>query len=222
MDTFFTHTKLILAAIPLSVAALLSGCGSGCGTLGVENTSSCGSTTSTTTSSTASTFALSGTVSGAAPLDVTITLTGAATGSTTTDANGTYRFSALPNGSYNLVPSHAGNVFAPVSTAVTISGANVTATGFTQTANAAATYTVSGTVSGPVAQNVLITLSSGSTTTGTAVTDANGNYSFAVVAGTYTVAPSLTGYTFTPASSPVTLSSSITTANVNFTEALAH
>jgi hypothetical protein len=113
-------------------------------------------------------------------------------------------------------------VFAPVSTAVTISGANVTATSFTQTANAAATYTVSGTVSGPVAQNVLITLTSSSgATTGTAVTDANGNYSFNVVAGTYTVAPSLTGYTFTPVNLAVTLSSNIPTSQVNFTEALA-
>ncbi len=222
MDTFFGHAKLMLAAVPLFVAALLSGCGSGCGTLGVANTSSCDSTTSSASSAaTSSTFSISGTVSGGTPLGVTITLTGAGTGSTTTGTNGTYSFTALPNGSYNLVPSRAGSVFAPVSTAVTISGANVTATGFTQTANAAATYTISGKVNGPVDQNVLITLTSGSATTGTAVTDASGNYSFTVVAGTYTVTPGLTGYTFTPVNMAVTLSSSITTAQVNFTQALA-
>ena len=68
---------------------------------------------------------------------------------------------------------------------------------------------------------MLITLTSGSITTGTAVTDASGDYSFNVVAGTYTVTPSLTGYTFSQSSSSVTVSSSATTANVNFTEALA-
>lgn len=220
MDTFFGATKRMLAAIPLFVVALLCGCGSGCGTLGVQNTSSCDSTTSSATA-TASTYSISGTVSGGTPLGVTITLTGAGTGSTTTDANGDYSFTALPNGSYNLVPSLAGNAFAPVSTAVTLSGANVTAASFTETANSAATFGISGTVSGPVTQNVLINLSSGSITTGTAVTAADGSYSFTVAAGTYTVAPSLTGYTFTPASNAVTLSSSITTAQVNFTEALA-
>src|ERR1700690_1607953 len=129
MDTFFWTTKWMLAAIALFAAALLSGCGSGCGTLGVENTSPCGSTASSTTA-TASTYSISGTVSGGTPLGVTITLTGAGTGSTTTDANGNFSFTALPNGSYNLVPSLEGNAFAPVSTAVTISGADVTTISF--------------------------------------------------------------------------------------------
>ena len=123
----------MLAVIPLLVATMLSGCGSGCGTLGVANTSTCDSATSSANATaTASSFSISGTVSGGTPLGVTITLTGAGTGSTTTDANGNYSFTALPNGSYNLVPSLAGNAFAPVSTAVTISGANVTAASFTE------------------------------------------------------------------------------------------
>lgn len=223
MDISLGHAKLMLAAVPLFVAALVSGCGSGCGSLGVANTSTCDSgTTSANASATSSTYSISGTISGGTPANVTIILTGAGTGSTTTGANGTYSFTALPNGSYNLVPSLAGHAFAPVGTAVTISGANVTAVSFTQTANAAATYTISGKVNGPVDQNVLITLTSGSATTGTAVTDASGNYSFTVVAGTYTVTPSLTGYTFTPSSNAVTLSSSLPTANVSFTEALAN
>jgi CarboxypepD_reg-like domain len=220
MDDFFKHRKWSLAALPLVVAALVSGCGSGCGTLGVANTSSCGSSSSST-SATSSTYSMSGTVSGSAPSGVTLTLTGAGTGTTVTDTNGTYTFTALPNGSYNVVPSLSGYSFAPVSTAVTISGANVTAVSFTQTANSAASYGISGTVSGPVVQNVLITLTSGSVTTGTAVTDASGSYSFNVVAGTYTVTPSLTGYTFSQSSSTVTLSSSVTTAVANFTEAQA-
>ncbi|HUX26994.1 MAG TPA: SdrD B-like domain-containing protein, partial [Burkholderiales bacterium] len=72
----------------------------------------------------------------------------------------------------------------------------------------------------------LITLSLGGSTTGTtmgtAVTAPDGSYSFSgLAAGTYTVAPSLTGYTFTPASNAPSLSSSTPTATVNFTEALA-
>jgi hypothetical protein len=153
---------------------------------------------------------------------VTITLTGAGTGSTTTGANGTYSFTALPNGSYNVVPSLAGTAFTPVSTAVTISGADVTAASFTAMANAAATFSISGKVIGPVDQNVLITLTPGNATPGTAVTDASGSYSFSgLVAGSYTVAPSLTGYTFIPVNMSVTLGGNITTAQVNFTEALA-
>ena len=125
-----------------------------------------------------------------------------------------------------MVPSLSGYAFMPVSTAVTVSGANVTAVSFTATANAAASYSISGTVSGPVKQNVLITLTLGGSTTGTnmgtAVTAPDGSYSFSgLAAGTYTVAPSLTGYTFTPASNAPSLSSSTPTATVNFTEALA-
>jgi len=223
MDSLFRHAKPILAAFPLFVAALLSGCGSGCGTLGVDNTSSCGNAaSSSSTGATASTYSISGTVSGGAATNATITLTGAGTGSTTTGANGTYRFMALPNGSYNVVPSLGGTAFTPVSTAVTISGADVTAASFTAMANPAATFSISGTVSGPVDQNVLITLTSGSATIGTAVTDASGSSSFSgLVAGNYTVTPSLTGYTFTPSSSAVTLSSSVTAGQFNFTEALA-
>lgn len=227
MNPFFRHTKLMLAAVPLFVATLLSGCGSGCGSLGVANTSTCGNATSSAnTTATASTYSISGTVSAGAAANATITLTGAGTGSTSA-ANGAYSFTALPNGSYNVVPSLAGTAFTPVSTAVTISGQDVTAISFTATANAAATYSISGAVSGPVKQNVLITLTLGGstsgTTIGTAVTEPDGSYSFSgLVAGTYTVAPSLSGYIFTPASNAVPLSSSLPTANVSFTEALAN
>lgn len=218
MNIFFGHAKLILAAAPLFVAALLSACGSGCGTLGVANTSTCGSATSSA-ASTVSTYAISGTVSGTSPLNVTITLTGAEAGSTATDANGNYSFAALPNGSYSVVPTHAGNVFAPVSTAVTIGGANVSGISFTETASAAATSGISGTVSGAVKQGVLMTLTLGSINTGTAFTDASGNYSFdGFAAGNYTVTPSLSGHIFSPSSNAVTTTSSTTSAGINFTE----
>ena len=209
--------KAILTAFPFFVAVLLSGCGSGCGTLGVANTSPCDSATSSATSTaTTSTFSISGTVSGATLGGVAINLTGAGTGSTTTDVNGNYSFTAFPNGSYTVVPSLAGNTFTPASTAVTISGANVTGNNFTETANAAALSSLSGTVSGAVAQNVVITLSGANT--GSAVTDASGNYSFSgLAAGSYTVTPSLAGHTFTPASIAVTTTSGGTATGINFT-----
>ena len=217
--------KTILTAFPVFVAALLSGCGPGCGTLGVANVSPCGSgtssaTTTTTTTTTSSTFNISGTVSGTVLLGATINLTGAGTGSTTTDVNGNYSFTAFPNGSYTVVPSLTGNTFTPASTAVTISGANVTGNNFTETVNAAALSSLSGMVSGAVAQNVVITLSGANT--GSAVTDASGNYSFSgLAAGSYTVVPSLTGHTFTPASTAVTTTSGETATGINFTEAAA-
>jgi hypothetical protein len=153
-------------------------------------------------------------------LGVTINLTGAATGSTTTDVNGNYSFTALPTGSYTVVPSLAGNTFNPASTAVTISGGNVTVSNFAEATNTAVTSSLSGTVSGAVAQNVLITLSGANT--GSAVTDAQGNYSFSGLAtGSYTVTPSLAGHTFSPTSHAVTTTSGGTATGINFTEAAA-
>jgi hypothetical protein len=223
MDTLIRHMKAILTAFPVYAAVLLSGCGPGCGTLGVQNTSPCGSSTSSatsTTSTTTSTFSIFGTVSGTTLLGVTINLTGAATGSTTTDVNGTYSFTALPTGSYTVVPSFGGNTFSPASTAVTISGGNVTLSNFSESTTAAVASSLSGTISGAVAENVLITLSGANT--GSAVTDAQGNYSFSgLAAGSYTVTPSLAGHTFSPTSHTVTTTSGGTATGINFTEAAA-
>ena len=73
------------------------------------------------------------------------------------------------------------------------------------------TFSISGTVSGAVSSGVTITLSG--TSSATTQTDANGNYSFSSLAnGTYTVTPTLTGYTFTPTSSTKTVSGSSITA----------
>jgi hypothetical protein len=67
------------------------------------------------------------------------------------------------------------------------------------------TYSISGTMSGAIVSGVTINLTG--TSTGTATTDTSGNYSFTGLSnGTYTVAPSKTGYSFTPANQPVTVS----------------
>jgi hypothetical protein len=87
----------------------------------------------------------------------------------------------------------------------------VTATVTTETA----TYSLSGTVSGAVTSGVTITLSgaaSKTTTTGT-----GGTYTFTGLAnGSYTVTPSLAGYTFSPASTSVTINGA-SQSGVNFT-----
>ncbi len=87
----------------------------------------------------------------------------------------------------------------------------VTATVTTGTA----TYSLSGTVSGAVTSGVTITLSgaaSKTTTTGT-----GGTYTFTGLAnGSYTVTPSLAGYTFSPASTSVTINGA-NQSGVNFT-----
>jgi hypothetical protein len=148
----------------------------------------------------ASTYSISGTVTGAVQAGVSITLGDYTTGTAVTGASGNYSFSNLANGgTYIVTPTLPGYTFNPVSMVVLINGANAT-TNFVATAASGSTYSISGTVTGTVQAGVLITLSS--STTGTTITDASGNYSFSNLASgdtyTYIVTPSLAGYTFTP------------------------
>ena len=173
----------------------------------------------TETANAAATSSLSGTVSGAVAQNVVITLSGANTGSAVTDASGNYSFSGLANGNYTVTPTKTGYTFSPISSAVSVSGADVPGKNFTATANAAATYSLSGTVSGVVSQNVRITLNGANI--GSTVTDASGNYSFSgLVSGNYTVTPFFAGYTFSPTGSTITISTVNSTSN-NFISAVA-
>ena len=81
------------------------------------------------------------------------------------------------------------------------------------------THSISGTVttSGAALQGVMVSLNTGTTTT----TDANGNFFFASLAnGSYTVTPSMTGYTLSPTSSLQTVNNANITG-VNFTVSAA-
>jgi hypothetical protein len=160
------------------------------------------------------TFTISGTVSpSAAGSGTTLTLSGAGTGTTTGDASGNYTFSSLANGTYTVTPSRSGYTFSPVNQTVTVNGTNITGVNFTATVNP--TYTISGAVS-PVSAGNGTTLTLSGARTGTATGDASGNYSFANLAnGTYTVTPSRSGYTFSPASQTVTVNGANITG-VNF------
>jgi len=156
--------------------------------------------------------AISGTVTGDVKSGVAIYLSGASISSTTTDADGNYSFRCRANGTYTVIPVLAGYTFSPVSAAFTVSGANVTEN-FTEIYNPAVSYSISGKVTGAVQAGVTITLSGGAAT-GTYTTLADGSYIFSnLVAGDYTVTPSLAGYTFTPANRSITLSGADSTGN---------
>ena len=156
-----------------------------------------------------STFSISGTVTPSSLGSGTVlTLSGSGT-QVTADSSGSYTFSNLANGTYTITPSKTGTSFNPASQTVTVNGLNVTGTNFT-----VQTYSISGTVS-PAGSGTVLTLSG--TSTGTATADVSGNYSFTgLLNGSYTVTPSKTGYTFSPANQPVTISSANVTS-VNFT-----
>jgi len=198
------HLKLLLGSIHttfvvlFSLTVLLSGCGGGHWDL-----YSGGGNSNSDTSAPAGEYSISGsiTLNGAALAGATVTLSGASSATTTTDANGNYTFTGLANGSYTVTPTLTGYNFSNTSDAVTINGASETVSTEIATPTSPSSgspYIISGTVTsgGAVLPGVTITLSG--TSSGTATTDANGDYSFTGLAdGSYTVTPSLTGYTFT-------------------------
>jgi hypothetical protein len=196
----------LLNALVFFACVTLSACGGGSSS-SYSGTSAPAAVASTTTSSTtaassttvsaasvASAFTLSGVVTGDAA--ATVTTTGTATTTATTDSSGNFSFASLAAGSYTVTPSQSGRIFTPVSRAETITTESITDVVFDATASTAATYTISGTVTGTVMAGVTITLNG--MNTGSAVTDLSGNYTFAgLVSGTYTVNASRSGYTFT-------------------------
>jgi len=162
----------------------------------------------------AATYTISGTITGASGV-VAVSLGGASTATTSAATNGTYSFASLANGSYTVTPTLAGYAFTPTSTAVNVSGANAPNTNFTA-AVAANTYSISGSagISGA-------TISLSGTNTGTFTSGIGGAYIFSgLIDGSYTVTPSLTGYTFSPTSANVTISGGNVTAGTTFVPTL--
>ncbi len=122
--------------------------------------------------------------------------------SDTTAADGTYTISGLVMGTYTVTPSLAEYTFTETSEEVTVNETEGNATGvdFVGTQN---TYSISGTVTnaGTPLEGVTITADGEITTTA-----ADGTYSIGdLVAGTYTVTPSLAEYIFTETSEEVTV-----------------
>jgi hypothetical protein len=155
-----------------------------------------------TTSSTP-TFSISG---NAGTTGATVT---AGTGSATSDGSSNYSIANLAAGTYTVTPSKSGCTFSPTSTSVTITSANVTGINFTASCTAP-TFTISGNAG---TSGALVTAGTSSTTS-----DGSNNYTMSgFVAGTYTVTPSKSGCTFSPASSSVTITSSNAVANFTAT-----
>ncbi len=149
------------------------------------------------------TFSISGTITsgGGALAGVTVTLSGAANKRTTTDANGYYSFNVLGNGTYTIMPSKTGYGFAPSIRTVTVSDANITGQDFI-----GMTFSISGTITANGSPLSGVTLVLSGVASKRTTTDANGNYTFSILAnGSYTVTPSRTGYSFTPPNRSVTI-----------------
>lgn len=160
-------------------------------------------------------FTISGTVSvdgiGLAGVSVT---TGSATA--TTAANGTYVLSGVAAGTYTVTPTLANYQFAPSSQPVTV-GPSQTGINFAATP----LYTISGTVAVNNIGLAGVTVTAAGTGSASAITAANGTYSLTgLVAGTYTISPALATYSFTPATTSVTVGPS--KSGVNFAAAHAY
>ena len=105
-------------------------------------------------------------------------------------------------------------------TAAILTGCGGSGSGTSSPANqsntSASTYNISGTVtsgSGGM-QGVTMTLTTSNGSSPATVTDANGHYTFTGLSnGQYTLTPSASGATFTPANMPITLSGADSTGN---------
>ena len=145
----------------------------------------------------------------------TVTLSGAASTTTTSDSLGSYTIAGLPNGTYLVVPSHAGYTFTPSSQSATVNGANITGVNFTDspapvgptittqpanqtvTAGQTATFTVTAAGTAPLtyqwqknAVNIAGATSSSYTTPATTTSDSGSTFKVVVTntAGTVTSA----------------------------------
>ncbi|HVN72258.1 MAG TPA: carboxypeptidase regulatory-like domain-containing protein [Desulfomonilia bacterium] len=192
---FFTATNAFLL---LGMVVILSGCSSGGGSTPQ--------------------FIISGTVSGDIRQGITITLSGSGSQTTETDADGNYTFAGITNGTYGITPAYNGYLFNSTSRIIRISGANATAVDFTSLISTTGPHNISGTVTadnGAALYRVTMTLSG--TSSGTVLTDANGDYAFDGLAdGNYTVTPSLSGYILNPINKILYVSGSDATG-INFT-----
>jgi SdrD B-like domain len=146
----------------------------------------------------------------------TVNLTGASTATTTADGSGNYSFTGLLAGSYTITPSLTGYTFTPSSQNETITSSNITGVNFiaTQVTPTPTNLIIQGNAG--VAEAVITYTGP---TSGKATADSNGLYTINNAAtGTYTVTPSLVGYTFTPTSHTVVVGTT-NSLNNNFTAA---
>lgn len=137
--------------------------------------------------STTATYSISGKVTGAS--GVTVTVSGAKSATTKTGQFGSYSSSGMPSGSYTVTPSLQGYLFHPLSQAIAITDNNVVPTEFTATPSTAATHNVSGKVAredGSALAWVKVSIANDSKlVTGSTFTDITGIYTFTGVPNGY-------------------------------------
>ena len=162
-------------------------------------------------------YKVTGTVGGLGQADATLKFQGVGADRTaTSDSTGAYQFLEVVPGNYTLVASKKGFAYTPSSQVVKVISADVKVPLISSVA-AQNTFAVSGTVSGDATDGVGLTLTKSGSTVASTLSTAGGVFRLdGVEAGPYTLAPSLLGYEFTPA----TRSVSMTVADVtglNFT-----
>ena len=163
-------------------------------------------------------YSIAGTITPAAVANgatVTLSQTGTTVATTSADSNGSYGFSNLQNGTYNVIPTKANVVFNPSTVTVTIANGNATAPAITA---APQTWSISGAIT-PPSSGISVALSG--TTSASTTTDSLGAYTFSGLSnGTYAITPSQTGLVFSPASQSVTVNGG-NVGSVNFASSSA-
>ncbi len=139
----------------------------------------------------------------------TVSWSGTSSGSTTADGSGNFTISGLAQGSYTITPSLTDYIFSPASASESLSTSSITGVDFTAYVNA---FNISGNAG---VAGALISYSG--TASGSVVAGSGGAYTITgLPAGSYTITPSLYGYTFSPTSQNETISTENITG-VNFT-----
>jgi hypothetical protein len=134
---------------------------------------------------------------------VTVTLTGGQSGSTTTDASGNYSFTGLPStNNYTVTSSNPSYSYSPTSLTYSNLSANQATADFTATQRI---FLISGYILDSQfneIDGVTVTLSGNQS--GSTVTDGGFGFYNLPQTGSYTVTPSMPGYTFSPSSITIT------------------
>jgi len=157
-------------------------------------------------------FSISGTVRTGSGLGMSGASVTCGALSTTSDASGNYAFTGLSPNTYTVAVSRAGFNFTPSSQSVTV-GPDKSGVDFTGLADQTPTYSISGTVQAGGSGLTGVTVTAGSAS---ALTSANGTYTISgLIAGSYTVSASRSGYTLSPGSRTVVVSTNVT--GIDFT-----
>jgi len=160
------------------------------------------------------TFSLSGTITGGS--GATIMLTGSASATTTADSSGNFHFSNLATGTYTLTPSKSQYSFSPANRSASVSTADITGINFKGSPVSAIYYSISGVIT-PAAGVGGTTVALGGPESKTTTADASGHFSFGQLpAGSYTVTPSSSNFTFSPTRETAVVGSA-NVGGINFT-----